>query len=229
MTRREELAAGLAALEQRVAAACAAAGRDRAEVRVVAVSKTWPVEDLALLVELGVTDLGENKDQEAAAKAARLPGVRWHFLGQLQTNKARSVATYATAVHSLDRPRLADALSAGAVRAGRTVEVLVQVSLDGRPDRGGALPADVPALADHAAGLPGLRLTGVMAVAPRGEDPGAAFARLAEVGRAVRAAHPGAGEMSAGMSGDLEAAVGAGATLLRVGTALFGHRPPLLR
>lgn len=229
MSRREELAAGLAAVEERVATACREAGRPRADVQLVAVSKTWPASDVALLAELGVGDFGENKDQEAAAKAEQVPGVRWHFLGRLQTNKARSVASYATTVHSLDRPRLAEALAAGARRAGRTVEVLVQVSLDGDPDRGGALPSDVPALAALAAGLEGLRLSGLMAVAPLGQDPRAAFDRLASLAEQVRADHPGATALSAGMSGDLEAAVAAGATHLRVGTALFGHRPPLLR
>lgn len=229
MNRREELAAGLAAVEERVATACREAGRSRADVQLVAVSKTWPACDVALLAELGVGDFGENKDQEAAAKAEQVPGVRWHFLGRLQTNKARSVASYVTTVHSLDRPRLAEALAAGARRAGRTVQVLVQVSLDGDPDRGGALPPDVPALAALAAGLEGLRLGGLMAVAPLGQDPGAAFDRLAALAEQVRADHPAATALSAGMSGDLEAAVAAGATHLRVGTALFGHRPPLLR
>ena len=229
MSRRDELAAGLAAVEERVAAACRDAGRPRTDVVLIAVSKTWPASDVALLAELGVTDFGENKDQEAAAKAAALPDVRWHFLGQLQTNKARSVASYATAVHSLDRPRLADALSAGAERVDRTVDVLVQVSLDGDPTRGGVRAQDVPGLADRAAGLPGLRLAGLMAVAPLGEDPASAFARLAELSQGLRSAHPDAAAVSAGMSGDLEAAVRAGATSLRVGTALFGHRPPLLR
>jgi hypothetical protein len=159
--------------------------------------------------------------------------VRWHFVGQLQTNKARSVASYARTVHSLDRPRLARALADGARRAGRVVDVLVQVDLDvdGSADsgRGGAAPAEVPALADLAAGLDGLRLAGVMAVAPLGVDPVAAFAQLAEVARDLRARHPEATGISAGMSGDLEAAVAAGATYVRIGTALLGHRPQVLR
>jgi PLP dependent protein len=226
VARLAELQAALGRVEQRLAAACAAAGRPREDVVLVAVTKTWPASDCALLRDLGVRDLAENKDQEAARKAAEVEGVRWHFVGQLQTNKARSVASYADVVHSLDRPRLARALSDGAQRAGRELEVLVQVSLDGDPDRGGALPADVPALAEAAAGLPGLRLAGVMAVAPQGADPAAAFARLAEVAAALRADHSGATTVSAGMSGDLEQAVRAGATHVRVGTALLGGRPP---
>lgn len=228
-TRADELRANLAAVEARVAAACAAAGRERSDVTLVAITKTWPVSDVALLRELGVRDVGENRDAEAAEKAAALPELRWHFVGAVQSNKARSVSSYADVVHSLDRPSLVSALSKGADAAGRVVDVLVQVSLDGAPGRGGALPDDVPGLADLAAEAPGLRLAGVMAVAPLGADPAAAFARLARVAEAVRSAHPDARTISAGMSGDLEQAVAAGANLLRVGTALLGHRPPLPR
>ena len=229
MRRVAELTANLAVLEQRVTAACAAAGRDRAEMTVVAVSKTWPASDVAMLRDLGLRDFGENRDGEAGEKAAAVAGVRWHFVGAVQTNKARSVSSYADVVHSLDRPALVTALSNGAQRAGRTVDVLIQVSLDAAPGRGGARPAEVPALAELAAAAQGLRLAGVMAVAPLGADPAEAFGRLAEVAEAVRRRHPDAQVLSAGMSGDLEAAVAAGANVLRVGTALFGHRPPLLR
>jgi len=224
VTRREELAANVAALEQRIEAACTAAGRDRGEVTLVAVTKTWPVDDIALLRDLGLHDFGENRDQEAAPKAAALPDVRWHFVGAVQTNKARSVASYADVVHSVDRLGLVRALSAGAVRADRVVDALVQVSLDGAEGRGGALPADVPAVADAVAAAPGLRLAGVMAVAPLGADPAPAFARLAQVAAVLRDTHPDARTISAGMSADLESAVAAGANALRVGTALLGHR-----
>ena len=227
LTRAEELAANLAAVEVRVAAACATAGRFRSEVTVVAVSKTWPASDVALLRDLGVRDFGENRDAEAAPKAAAVPDVRWHFVGTVQSNKARSITTYADVVHSLDRPALVDALSHGAVRAGRVVDVLVQVDLDPTPHRGGAAPEDVPGLADLAARAEGLRLAGVMAIAPLGSDPAPAFLRLREVAEQVRRRHADATIVSAGMSGDLEAAVDAGANLLRVGTALFGSRPPL--
>ena len=222
MTRAEELAANLLAVRARLAAT----GRD---VVLVAISKTWPVSDVVLLRELGVHDFGENRDADARAKAAAVTDVRWHFVGAVQTNKAGSVASYADVVHSVDRLRLAGALGAGAVRAGRTVEALVQVSLDGDPARGGASVVDVPRLADAVALTAGLHLAGVMAVAPLGQDPAAAFARLAELAAALRADHPQATVVSAGMSGDLEAAVAAGATHVRVGTALFGHRAPVLR
>lgn len=231
--RRAELAGNLAAVRARIQAACAAAGRDPAEVTLVAVTKTWPDSDVRLLVELGVTDLGENRDAEAAAKAAAaeaagLAGIRWHFVGQVQTNKARSVTRYADVVHSVDRMRLISALAVGATEAGREVGALIQVDL-GPPGagggRGGAAPADVASLADAVCAAPGLRLLGVMAVAPLGEPPGPAFARLAEVAAGLRAAHPAATWISAGMSGDLEVAVGAGATHVRVGSGLLGNRP----
>lgn len=225
--RAAELAANLAALEARISAACAAAGRDRSEITLIAVTKTWPASDAVLLRDLGVHDLGENRDAEAARKAADLSGVRWHFVGAVQSNKARSVASYANVVHSVDRPALVTALSAGAVRAARRVDALVQVSLDDDPARGGAAADAVPSLADAVGESAGLRLAGVMAVAPPDSDPAAAFDRLAEVAARVRASHPEARTISAGMSGDLEAAVRAGTTALRVGTALLGHRPPL--
>ena len=229
MTRRDDLAAALQRLEQRLTAACESAGRDRSEVLLVAVTKTRPASDVVLLRDLGVTDVGENRDQEASAKVAEVDGVRWHFVGAVQSNKARSVAAYADVVHSVDRSSLAQALSAGAQRAGRELEVLLQVSLDGDPARGGALPADLPALADQVAVAPGLRLGGVMAVAPLGADPAAAFASLADVAQRLRGDHPDARAISAGMSGDLEQAIAAGATIVRVGTALLGERPPLSR
>ena len=229
MTRRDDLAANLGAVEQRIAAACASAGRDRRAVTLIAISKTWPAEDVALLRDLGVQDFGENRDQEAAPKAAAVGDVRWHFVGAVQTNKARSVASYADVVHSVDRPGLVTALSTGAARAGRVLDALVQVSLDGAPGRGGADPEDVPGLADAVAAAEGLRLAGVMAVAPLGADPAEAFARLAEVAAELRTQHPQAVTISAGMSGDLEQAVAAGANALRVGTALFGHRAPPTR
>jgi pyridoxal phosphate enzyme (YggS family) len=229
MTRAEELAANLADLEERIARACNAAGRARDDLTLVAVTKTWPVSDCALLRDLGVQDLGENRDQEAAEKAAQLDGVRWHFVGSVQTNKARSVAAYAHVVHSVDRPSLVSVLGDGAVRAERLVDVLLQVSLDGDPTRGGADPAEVPGLAEQVVLTDGLRLRGVMAVAPLGADPAVAFGHLAEVSARLRADHPTATAISAGMTGDLEPAVAAGATHLRVGTALLGARTAPLR
>jgi len=230
VTRLGELTAGLAAVEHRLRAACAAAGRGRTEVTLIAVGKTRPAADLRGLAGLGVRDFAENRDQEARSKAAQLSdlGLRWHFVGRLQTNKCRSVAGYADLVHSVDRLELVRALGRGAGRAGRQLEVLLQVSLDDDPARGGAPAAAVPALADAIAAEEHLRLGGVMAVAPVAADAVSAFERLATVAALVRAAHPGATAVSAGMSADLEAAIAAGATHVRIGTALFGGRSPIL-
>ena len=227
--RRAELAANLAEVRGRIDAAGRAAGRDPAEVTLIVVTKTWPADDVRLLADLGVRDVGENRDQEAAPKAAACPGLglRWHFVGQLQTNKAKSVVRYADVVHSVDRPHLVRALAAAADGAGRRVGCLVQVRLEPVEGRGGAAPDEVLAVADLIDGAAALDLLGVMAVAPLGEPPEPAFARLAEVAAAVRREHPDATWVSAGMSGDLEAAVAAGATHVRVGTAVLGRRPPL--
>ena len=228
--RRAELAANLAAVQDRIDRACTAAGRDRSGVHLVVVTKTFPASDVRHLASLGVVDVGENRDQEAAPKAGACADLdlRWHFVGRLQSNKCRSVARYASVVHSLDRLELVDALGAAAARAGRVVTGLVQVSLEpAAPGRGGADPADVPELAARVASTSGLDLGGVMAVAPLGADPAPAFARLAAVAERLRVDHPAATVVSAGMSGDLEAAVAAGATHVRVGTAVLGARPPL--
>jgi PLP dependent protein len=239
MTRREELAANVAATRRRIAAACAVAGRAPEEVTLIAVTKTFPASDVRLLAELGVRDIGENRDQEAKAKAEACAGldVRWHFVGQLQTNKARSVASYAHAVHSVDRVRLVAALDQAAQRAGRRLACLVQVDLehqsgsdhahDARHARGGVLPEDVPGLAEAIAGAAALDLGGVMTVAPLAAAPEPAFERLAAVAAALRRNHPEATIVSAGMSGDLEPAIAFGATHVRVGTAMLGARPPL--
>ena len=236
--RRAELANGLARVQTRIADACAAAGRDRAEVTMIAVTKTYPAGDVVALAGLGVTDMGENRDQEAAPKAAAVAAAgvtpRWHFIGQLQRNKCRSVVRYADVVQSVDSVRLATALD-GAAAAGRDrpLEVLVQVSIDGDPARGGALPdsADpdrgLGPVAAAVAGADALRLAGLMAVAPLGWEPERAFARLAEVREWFRGRHPEATALSAGMSGDLEIAIGYGATHVRVGSALLGMRPTL--
>lgn len=232
--RRAELAKNLAVVRERIARACLHAGRAADEVTLVVVTKTFPDSDVRLLYELGVRDVGENRDQEAAPKAAAcadLPGLTWHFIGQLQTNKAKSVAGYAHVVHSVDRMRLVTALDRAAQQAGRVLTCLVQVNLDPvapeETGRGGAAPADVPRVAEAIAAAEALRLGGVMAVAPLGVDPAAAFARLADVANALRQDHPDATMVSAGMSGDLEAAIGAGATHVRIGTAVLGSRPTL--
>ncbi|MFE9257894.1 YggS family pyridoxal phosphate-dependent enzyme [Streptomyces sp. NPDC006879] len=235
--RKAELASQLALVQERISAACVAAGRKPEEVTLIVVTKTYPASDVRLLAELGVRHVAENKDQEAAPKAASsvdLP-LTWHFVGQLQTNKVRSVVSYADVVQSVDRPKLVSALSVAAQRAGRELDCLVQVALDAesgtRGARGGAAADQIEELATLVAQAPGLRLGGLMTVAPlsgpyagREQD---AFERLVELSSRLRAHHPAATMVSAGMSGDLEQAVAAGATHVRVGTAVLGVRPRL--
>ena len=230
-SRRDELAARLTAVRERISAACAAAGRKPQDVTLVAVTKTFPASDVRLLSGLGVRDFGENRDAEAAPKAAQCADLDlvWHFVGQLQTNKAASVARYATFVHSVDRLRLVRALGVAARRAERVIECLIEVSLDGDPARGGALAGEVPGLAEALMAEAGLVLAGVMAIAPLGMPPADAFARLLDSAAAVRAVRPAATVISAGMSGDLEAAIAAGATHVRIGTALLGDREARVR
>jgi len=254
--RQAELTRRLAAVRTRVAAACAAAGRDAAELTLIAVTKTYPAADVLALASLGLTDFGENRDQEAAPKAAEVTAalaagnsapVRWHFIGQLQTNKARHVAGYADIVHSVDRVRLVRALGAAARAAGRDMTCLVQVSLDpadagpdagrlaaGRPDvhdghrdaqeRGGVPPAMLAEVAAAIEAEQGLVLGGLMAVAPLRSDPNVAFAPLCQLSDVIQSVNSSATVVSAGMSGDLEAAISNGATHLRIGTALLGDR-----
>jgi hypothetical protein len=228
--RRDEIAAGLARTLARIAAACRDAGRDPAEVTLIVVTKTFPAEDVRHLHALGVRDVGENRHPEAGTKAAATVdlALRWHFVGQLQTNKAAAVARYADVVHSVDRPRLITAL-ARARAAQAPLDCLVQVDLDPRgpvTGRGGAAPDDVARLAETLAEHEELRLRGLMAVAPLGGDADEAFARLWSRSLDLRAAHPGATWVSAGMSADLESAVRHGATHVRVGSAILGTRPP---
>ncbi len=204
---------------------------------MIAVTKTYPASDVVALAGLGVTDMGENRDQEAAGKAAEVAAAgvrpRWHFIGQLQRNKARSVVRYADVVHSVDSVRLARALATATVERQAPLDALVQVSIDGDAARGGALPgsadpgAGLEPVAEAVAEAPGLRLVGLMAVAPLGWEPERAFARLAEVADAFRVVHPGATALSAGMSGDFDIAIRYGATHVRVGSALLGMRPTL--
>jgi PLP dependent protein len=229
VSRRAEVAAGLASVRARIEGACLDVGRDPAEVTLVVVTKYFPADDVRLLADLGVAHVGENRHQEAEAKAAAcadLP-LTWHFIGGLQSNKAAAVTAYAGVVESVDRAKLVAPLGRGAHEHDREVDVLLQVSLDppGREGRAGADPDDLTSLATAVDEADGLRLRGLMAVAPLGEDPARAFARLAEIRADLRARHPAATWLSAGMSGDLEQAIHAGATHVRVGSAVLGSRP----
>ncbi|MCX4773151.1 YggS family pyridoxal phosphate-dependent enzyme [Streptomyces sp. NBC_01260] len=235
--RKAQLAANLAEVEERIASACAAAGRKREEVTLIVVTKTYPASDVRILHELGVRQVAENRDQDAAPKAAACAdlSLAWHFVGQLQTNKVRSVVSYADVVQSVDRTKLVTALSAAAARDGRELGCLIQVALDAesgeRGERGGVAPDGVEELAAAVESAPGLRLAGLMTVAPlAGPFAGrqrAAFDRLMEISSRLRGNHPAANMVSAGMSADLEDAVAAGATHVRVGTAVLGVRPGL--
>ncbi|MEU8696762.1 YggS family pyridoxal phosphate-dependent enzyme [Streptomyces sp. NPDC048680] len=235
--RRTQLTANLAQVEERIASACAAAGRKREEVTLIVVTKTYPASDVRILHGLGVRHVAENRDQDAAPKAAACAdlSLTWHFVGQLQTNKVRSVVSYADVVQSVDRAKLVTALSAAAAREGRELGCLIQVALDAesgeRGERGGVAPDGIEELAAAVESAPGLRLAGLMTVAPlAGPFAGrqrAAFDRLMEISSRLRGNHPAANMVSAGMSADLEDAVAAGATHVRVGTAVLGVRPGL--
>ncbi|MCC3270562.1 YggS family pyridoxal phosphate enzyme [Arthrobacter gengyunqii] len=249
-----ERSAELTARLQRVRTRIRSAVAGPAEPTLIVVTKYFPASDVELLAALGVTEVGENKDQEAAAKASSVQaqGLNWHFIGQLQSNKAKSVVRYAAAVHSVDRLSLVTALgkAMAAEQSRRTeagvqpradLDVFLQVDLREQTPaagssgggagtgaaRGGALPRELPDLAEAAAATPGLRLAGVMAVAPLGADPQEAFAKLAGLSGNLQKAHPGATGISAGMSGDLEAALQHGATHLRIGSDILGPRPPV--
>jgi PLP dependent protein len=229
--REQELAANLAAVHARIAAAEQAAGRAAGEVGLVVVTKFFPASDVRLLAGLGVTDVGENRHQEAQAKAAACAdlGLAWHFIGGLQSNKAAAVARYADIVESVDRVELLPRLARGAAERGRPLDVLLQVSLDGpgARHRSGVAPEALAELAAATVAHEELRLRGLMAVAPLDADPGAAFARLAEIRAGFLVDHPQATRLSAGMSGDLEQAVEHGTTQVRVGSAVLGSRPTL--
>lgn len=233
VARTAELEKGLAAVRSRIGAATRASGRAD-EPTLIVVTKFHPAEDIRRLAGLGVTDVGENRDQEASAKAEALHelGLNWHFVGQLQSKKAKSVVRYAHAVHSVDRPQLADGLARAVAaeqdRSGRAaLECFIQVSLDddAGAHRGGAAPSDVQSLAEQLAAADGLVLAGVMAVAPLGVPPEASFEKLAAISARLTADHPAATGISAGMSQDLEVAIRFGATHLRIGSDILGSRP----
>jgi PLP dependent protein len=227
--RQAELKERLAAVRARIAAACRAAGRDPDEIALIAVTKTFPARDVRLLAELGVRDVGENFDQEAAPKAAACAALTspltWHFIGQLQTNKSASVVRYASVIHSVDRLRLVHALGRQARKADRVITCLIQVSMDGAAGRGGALEPEIPPLAEAVNAEDHLVLGGVMAMAPPQIPAAKAFGPLPRIAGLVRQFRPEATMVSAGMSGDMEEAIAAGATHLRIGTALLGGRP----
>lgn len=224
-----DLQSRLADIDARISDAARSAGRDPATITRIVVTKFHPIDLVNDLAALGVTDVGENRQQELSAKRGEYAGapLRWHFIGQAQTNKAKAVRRDADAVHSLDRARLADALHAARADGDESIlDVLIQINLTDDPGRGGVQPDGLTELAEYvAASCPSLRLRGVMAVAPLDEPPAAAFARLAEHSARLRRVIPDADWISAGMTGDFAEAIAAGATHLRIGSAITGPRP----
>ena len=238
--RESELADALTALRSRLAAAAKAAGRKVDEIQLLPITKFFPATDVAILSSLGCAAFGESREQEAAVKVgevARLLGVaspQWHMVGQIQRNKARSLANWAHTAHSISSPRVVRALDravAVALADGRRenpLQVYVQISLDGDVSRGGVDVSDAKAVDEICAQVEAaesLELVGLMGIPPLEWDPDTAFALLESEHQRVRQAHPAAAGLSAGMSNDLESAVKHGSTCVRVGTALLGRRP----
>ena len=219
----DTLEARVLEVQERIAAAARAAGRDASEITTIVVTKFHPAELVRELYALGIRHVGENRHQEAVAKQAELSelDLTWHFIGQLQSNKARAVAEYARVIHSVDRPSLVSALS----HQDREVDVFLEINLTDVPGRGGVLPVELESLCEAVLQVPVLNLRGVMAVAPVDEEPSRAFERVLEYTDRVRAMAPGARDLSIGMSGDFEDAIALGATHLRIGTAITGKRP----
>ncbi|KJL17485.1 hypothetical protein RL72_03733 [Microbacterium azadirachtae] len=231
--RELSVAERLSAIDAAIADAARRAGRDPEDITRIVVTKFHPVSLVRELYALGVREFGENRQQELSAKSDALreesersgfDDLRWHFIGQAQTNKAGQIRRAAHAVHSVDRPRIADALDRVA-DGGASLDVLLQINLTDDPGRGGVAPAELEQLAEHVLGLPTLRLRGVMAVAPLDEDPASAFARVHDYAARLRAVAPEADWISAGMTGDFAEAIAAGATHLRIGSAITGPRP----
>lgn len=229
--RLADIQSNLEKINSRIAEACSRSKRNISEITLIAVTKTYPASDVDLLKQLGIENVGENKDQEASGKISQVKEkFSWHFIGQLQSNKAKSVVTYAELVHSVDRLSLAKELQKSASAIAKKQKVLIQVDLDqSGPDssRGGVWPADLAALAQFISQSENLELAGLMSVAPLGENPSEAFERLAQIRSDFLKNYPNAVILSAGMSEDLEAAIEHGATHLRIGSALLGERPKI--
>jgi hypothetical protein len=220
--RLAEISTSLSEVRSRIHAATVTSRRLPSEITLIAVTKTYPAGDVEILHSLGVRDFAENRDHEGREKSAQVDGT-WHFQGQIQSNKISSIAKWANAVHSLDDSRHA-ALLAKAVPASKRMAVFIQVCLDPVPGRGGVLPSLISPLAEIVHQYPSLKLEGIMAVAPLGENPESAFSRLALIHSDFRQQFPDSPALSAGMSGDFEVAIMHGATHLRVGSSILGSR-----
>jgi PLP dependent protein len=226
MAERDRVLSNLGEVRGRIARAADRGGRDPAEVTLVAATKLVPAEAIRWVVEAGVTAIGENYVQELRAKRAEVPGATWHYVGTLRSGGARDVADVADVVETVAGARAARRLAGRAARSGRTLDALIEVDLTG--ERAGVGPEGLDAFADVVASLEGLRLIGLMTIPPLGDDAEAArphFARLRTLRDRIRERHPEVLETSMGMSLDYEVAVEEGATMVRIGTALFGPRP----
>ncbi len=225
-----ELAQRYNQIVEQVAAAAAASGKNASDITLVVVTKNHPPQLVFDLLALGARDFGENRDQEAAPKAKKVLGssseaMRWHFVGQLQTNKVRSVLDYADAIHSLDRESLLVELQKRTVGRAKALGVFIQVNLTEDPARGGVPVDDLDAFATKVLESKGLLLEGLMGVGGLDKDPKIEFDRLARLSSKLQSIAPDAKSLSMGMSSDFEAAIGFGATHLRIGTAITGKRP----
>ena len=229
--RLSDIQGNLEVIQSRIKNACSAAGRDVSEITLIAVTKTYPASDVDLLKQLGIENVGENRDQEASSKKSEVKNqFKWHFIGQLQSNKAKSVVNYADLIHSVDRWSLAKEIQKSAQGINKVQPVLIQVDLDQSgpdPTRGGIWPAELNELVAAINQASHLELKGLMSVAPLGEKPELAFARLKDIRVGFLKENPEAQILSAGMSDDLEAAIWHGATHLRIGSALLGERPKI--
>ena len=217
----EELSKNLESIKARIAVAAQNSGRSSSEITLIVVTKTFPASDVKILYDLGVRDFGENRDQEASVKSAELPDdCRWHFQGQIQSNKLKSIVNWADVLHSIDD--FAHAKKLDSLVSEK--DIFIQVSLDNLPNRGGVLPELVPEFLDGLTVFPHLIVRGLMAVAPLDEEPATAFRQLKELSDQIVNVHPGAREISAGMSNDFEAAISQGATHIRIGSQILGVR-----
>lgn len=219
--RKMEIAIQLAQVEERICAAAQSVGRERTEIKLIVVTKTFPVSDVEILVDLGVTEFGENRDQEGAPKAGQIRA-NWHFQGQIQSNKIKSISQWADVIHSISSSK--EILKFG--QSLRSHKVFLQVSLDGELGRGGVEPFGLAELAELVMATPNLELLGIMAVAPLATEPDRAFTDLATIAEKFRNDFPTAKYLSAGMSGDFESAITHGATHIRVGSSILGSRSP---
>ena len=223
-TRRIEIAENLAKVKERIAKAADVAKRDVGEITLIAVTKTFPVSDIEILYELGIRNFGENRDQEGSVKAPELPDdAIWHFQGQIQSNKLKSIVNWADVVHSIDQFSHAQKLDS----FGAKKDIFIQVALDQSENRGGIQPSELMNFVESLTALLNLRILGLMAVAPLGEEPESAFKRLSEISKNLLAIHPGMRAISAGMSNDFEVAISNGATHIRIGSQILGVRQPL--